>query len=452
MLVHGKQWNLVQRYSLPLIDSLTASNKRTCDLFLARCYAYLSLAAEHASSSSSSGTEGLHDMLVAAHRTATLRHDEYGQAVLLNLLLRLLLENGHKGYDAASKLIARATFPEAASNNQLVRYLYYKGRVQAVALQYQEAHASLMQALRKAPPTAVGFRYKVQASAVVVQLLMGEIPERSVFTQATSSSSSWAAAASSSSSSSSLPAGKPSLVSSASTLTAIPKAALEPYFDLTQAVRAGDLKRFSVVLSTHSAAFAKDDNLSLVARLQANVIKAGLRAIVTSYSKISFKDIAAKLALNSGTGEDDAEMLCARAIRDGVVDASLDHAARCLVSKEGGNVYATREPQEAFHKRIRFCLDVHNEAIRVSAVQRSGAECSAVQPFACFLFPASLATSFFLSFPFPSHSFSPLQGMRYPSKDNAVLSAEERAEREREEAELEKEIEEGNFDDDGDDD
>jgi len=48
-----------------------------------------------------------------------------------------------------------------------------------------------------------------------------------------------------------------------------------------------------------------------------------------------------------------------------VVDGALDHEGGALVSREASNVYATREPQEAFHKRIRFCLDVHVEAVRV---------------------------------------------------------------------------------------
>jgi 26S proteasome regulatory subunit N3 len=28
------------------------------------------------------------------------------------------------------------------------------------------------------------------------------------------------------------------------------------------------------------------------------------------------------------------------------------------------DVYSTEEPQRAFHRRIAFCLDVHNEAIK----------------------------------------------------------------------------------------
>jgi 26S proteasome regulatory subunit N3 len=62
-----------------------------------------------------------------------------------------------------------------------------------------------------------------------------------------------------------------------------------------------------------------------------------------------------------------ADALTAQAIRDGVIDAELDHAAGTMSSREQANVYTTKEPQEAFHKRITFCLDVHNEAVKVSS-------------------------------------------------------------------------------------
>lgn len=40
----------------------------------------------------------------------------------------------------------------------------------------------------------------------------------------------------------------------------------------------------------------KDGNYSLVLRLRHNVIKTGLRKIIISYSRISFADIALKVA------------------------------------------------------------------------------------------------------------------------------------------------------------
>jgi 26S proteasome regulatory subunit N3 len=41
-----------------------------------------------------------------------------------------------------------------------------------------------MQSIRKAPQnTAIGFRRTVHKLAIIVQLLMGEVPERSIFNQ-----------------------------------------------------------------------------------------------------------------------------------------------------------------------------------------------------------------------------------------------------------------------------
>ena len=59
---------------------------------------------------------------------------------------------------------------------------------------------------------------------------------------------------------------------------------------------------------------------------------------------------------------EDTECIVAKAIRDGGIDATLDHAARTMSSRETADVYATPEPAAAFHARVAFCLDIHNEA------------------------------------------------------------------------------------------
>ena len=343
MLSRGGAWAALRTQALSLIDALVAANRRTCDFFTVRAYALLALACERggaagAGEAPAPAPAALREMLLAAHRTATLRHDEYGQAVLLNLVLRSLLRG--RLYEAAGKLLARAAFPEAASNAQLVRFLYMRGRVQAVALQYAEAHASLTQALRKAPGAAGAgaFRARALCASVVVQLLRGDIPARATF---------------------------------AVHEAGVPRAALAPYYDVTRAVRAGNLARFDAALRQHARAFEADGMLALVSRLQSAVIRAGLHAISRAYSRIATADVAAKLSLRAA---DDAEVLCAKAIRDGLVDGELAVAADgsgVFASREGTNAYLTREPQEALHKRIRFCLDVHSEAIRVRAHARA---------------------------------------------------------------------------------
>lgn len=120
-------------------------------------------------------------LFLAAQRTASLRHDDETQASLINRLLRNYLH--YNLYDQADKLVLKTTFPASAGNPQYARYHYFLGRIRAVQLNYSAAHANLQQAIRRAPPatTAPGFYQAVHKLSVVVELLMGDIPDRSIF-------------------------------------------------------------------------------------------------------------------------------------------------------------------------------------------------------------------------------------------------------------------------------
>ena len=64
--------------------------------------------------------------------------------------------------------------------------MYYLGRIKAIQLDYTSSHQHLLQAIRKAPAStthASGFQQSVQKLSIIVQLLMGEIPERKIFRQ-----------------------------------------------------------------------------------------------------------------------------------------------------------------------------------------------------------------------------------------------------------------------------
>lgn len=246
------------------------------------------------------------------------------QATILNLLLRNFLH--YKLFDQASKLVSRSTFPESAPNSEAARYLYYLGVIKAVQLDYSEAHKDLTQALRKGPErTGIGFRQTVNKFACVVQLLLGLIPDRTIFRQAHL------------------------------------RLPLAPYFQLTQAVRSGDLQRFTDVVTQFHDRFTADHTYMLITRLRHNVIKAGVRMISVSYSRISLEDVARRLQLDSS---EDAEFIVAKCIRDGVIEATIDHRHGYMQSKETADVYSTTEPQSAFHQRIRFCLEVHNQSVK----------------------------------------------------------------------------------------
>ena len=135
------------------------------------------------------------------------------------------------------------------------------------------------------------------------------------------------------------------------------------------AVRIGDLEAFQTVLTQHASKFSSDGTHSLIVRLRHNVIKTALRMISLAYSRISLKDVCLKLHLDS---EEDTEYIVAKAIRDGVIDAEVDHAQGWMKSREAGNVYETDEPQKAFQQRIEFCMNLHNESVKVGRLGHRG--------------------------------------------------------------------------------
>ncbi|KAJ4879550.1 26S proteasome non-ATPase regulatory subunit 3-like protein A [Raphanus sativus] len=320
-LVDHKKYNEAKACSSASIARLKNLNRRTIDVIASRLYFYYSLSYEQ-----TGDLAEIRGNLLALHHSATLRHDELGQETLLNLLLRNYLH--YNLYDQAEKLRSKAPRFEAHSNQQFCRYLFYLGKIKTIQLEYTDAKESLLQAARKAPIAALGFRIQCNKWAVLVRLLLGEIPERSVFTQKGMDKALW------------------------------------PYFELTNAVRIGDLELFRTVQEKFSDTFAQDRTHNLIVRLRHNVIRTGLRNISISYSRISLPDVAKKLRLNSENPVADAESIVAKAIRDGAIDATIDHKNGYMVSKETGDIYSTNEPQTAFNSRIAFCLNMHNEAVR----------------------------------------------------------------------------------------
>ncbi len=158
-----------------LMKKIVVQNRRSLDHIAARCYFYYSRAYEKAGD-----TGKIRGLLHSRLRTATLRNDFEGQAVLINCLLRGYID--HDLIDQAEKLVNKTTFPEAASNNEWARFLYYLGRIKAIQLEYTEAHKNLVQSLRKAPQrSALGFRHTVLKLSITVELLLGAIPERQTF-------------------------------------------------------------------------------------------------------------------------------------------------------------------------------------------------------------------------------------------------------------------------------
>jgi len=326
-------------FSSYLAERIHSLNRRTLDSLSARAYFYYSMFCEQLAPlppSPLSPMISIRPTLLAALRTAVLRKDIDTQSTVIVLLLRNYLASSH--ITQADLLVSHTKFPENASNNQVARYLYYLGRIRAIQLRYTEAHEHLTAATRKAPssPSAAGFSQTATKLLLVVELLMGDIPDRATFRMASL------------------------------------ERALAPYLLLVQAVRVGNLEDFELAIKEHSDTFRRDSTYTLILRLRQNVIRTGIRMMSLSYSRISLRDICIRLHLGS---EESAEYIVAKAIKDGVIEASLDRERGFMKSKEIGDVYATREPGEAFHDRIRACLALHDESVKVRFLSRTQSSC-----------------------------------------------------------------------------
>lgn len=53
-----------------------------------------------------------------------------------------------------------------------------------------------------------------------------------------------------------------------------------------------------------------------------------------------------------------------KAIKDGVIEATINHADGYMQSKTIGDLYATSDPQHQYNSRIVFCLGVYNQAVK----------------------------------------------------------------------------------------
>ncbi|KAI5814819.1 proteasome regulatory subunit C-terminal-domain-containing protein [Pyronema omphalodes] len=321
-LLDQKQYEQGAKFSSQLVEKVHSLNRRTLDALASKVYFYYARFFELLPAPA---ITNIRAQLLASLRTATLRKDVDLQATLITLLLRNYIATSD--ITQADHLVNKTKFPESAANNLIARYNYYLGKIKAIQLDYSGAHEQLVSAIRKAPqtPAAAGFLQAANKLNIIVELLMGDIPDRATFREPRLSK------------------------------------ALHAYFLLVKAVRVGELEAFHTLLEQHADTFKRDGTYTLVLRLRQNVIKTGIRMMSLTYSRISLRDICIRLGLES---EESAEYIVAKAIRDGVIEATLDHEKGYMQSKEILDIYATQEPMEAFHSRISFCMSLHNDSVK----------------------------------------------------------------------------------------
>ena len=143
------------------------------------------------------------------------------------------------------------------------------------------------------------------------------------------------------------------------------------------AVRVGDVTAFQQAFTTHEKTFLADSTHFLILRLRHFVLQTALRSITLAYSRISLADVCVKLHLDS---EEDTEYIVAKAIKDGVIDATIDHAGGYMQSRVARNLYETDEPARQFNRRVDHCTGLFNETVRAMRyppnAHRQGGSCS----------------------------------------------------------------------------
>lgn len=270
-----------------LIAYIKTNDSMTIQYLRAKSYYYLSLVAEK-----SNRYKEIISELQNAFRRACLDMDEITQVTLINCIVRYFLLNN--AVEQARNFLSKTKFHENVSTNEDSRYLYYMGKINAIQMNYSQAFIHLTNSMRKAPEKCgQGFKSIVQKLLVIVELLMGEVPDIKSFSGIQNLS------------------------------------AMKPYLELIKAVKQGNLETFKQVLASYEKNFISDDNYTLIQRLRHVVIKIGLRKINLSYSRISLKDITEKLKLES---EKETEYIIAKAIRDGVFLAKINHDEKYVQS------------------------------------------------------------------------------------------------------------------------
>ena len=263
--------------------------------------------------------------LQSAYRTSCIQLDEISQVTLINCIIRYYLQNN--AIEQARGFLSKIRYHENVSVYEDARYLFYIGKIEAIQMNYSDSFNHLTNSYRKSPDKcAQGFKNTVNKLIIIVQLLMGEIPEAS------------------------------------SILTVNQMKDFEsfkPYLALIKAVKQGNLEYFAQVLNEYKNSFISDGNYTLAQRIRHVVIKAGLRKINLSYSRISIKDITEKLKLES---EKETEYIVAKAIRDGVFLAKIDHDNGYVQSMEINDIYSTFEPQKVYMSRIQFLNKIFMDA------------------------------------------------------------------------------------------
>lgn len=297
-----------------------------CDLLTAKIWFNIQLADEKLNNKADyTIIEHLLDHL----KFAVLKHQPETQVSIICGILRAYLVRGD--ILSASEFVSKVEYPENfnISTSLEARYLFYMAKIFAIQLDYETANEYIVSAIRKAPLNDEGSKGFLQIAyklKCVVDLLLGNIPELSFFKN-----------------------------------KVIEGEVIKPYFLLTKSVKLGDINNFTNIINKYKSIFHRDDLHMLSTRLRSNVLRAGMKNISKTYSKIHLRDICHKLKLDS---EQTTEYIVAKCIKENVIDAKIDYETSVVETFKENVLYETREPQDIFDQRIYFANQIKNDCLK----------------------------------------------------------------------------------------
>ncbi|KAF1743303.1 hypothetical protein MXB_5375 [Myxobolus squamalis] len=137
------------------------------------------------------------------------------------------------------------------------------------------------------------------------------------------------------------------------------------YFKLS-AVKLGSQQLFTHYIQQNADFYIGDKTAAVVFRLHHNVLKTALLKLSISYSSISLADVARKLQLESK----DVEFIVAKAIKDGIINAVIDHTMGIVnftvphfnnISQNPDDVYNTQKSRKLIQSRSNECYKLYSK-------------------------------------------------------------------------------------------
>lgn len=244
----------------------------------------------------------------------------------------------------AAQLLKNCRFPEHIGHSLLAKFLLYKATYLSRIGHVAQAANFVTEALRKAPDGRSrrglgGFKLRARKLKLVLQLIMNEPP----------------------------------------THTWLNYARIPPhYMSLVHAVNLGNHDEFERLMREHSADFARDGMLGLLAKMRSVVMKNALKKMSLAYSRISVADVLRRVGAENDPHFDLQAFLTKS--RADLPDFTVDHKNACLEFTRLGDTYGGLQTRESLVKRLRHLQGLEEQVTKGLRYRLAAKDAGAERP------------------------------------------------------------------------